>query len=71
MLYEKLDDLHILLKMCASFIFHLWLLYFSSGLKIYWLISSIFSLGTTISPWIVTLDALKPFTCEAPKQVSK
>ncbi|KAK3152410.1 hypothetical protein QOZ80_2BG0158520 [Eleusine coracana subsp. coracana] len=26
------------------------------------------SFGTTISPWIVTLDALKPFTCEAPKQ---
>ncbi|RLM64835.1 fumarylacetoacetase [Panicum miliaceum] len=25
--------------------------------------------GTTISPWIVTLDALKPFTYEASKQV--
>ncbi|PHT30860.1 hypothetical protein CQW23_27197 [Capsicum baccatum] len=23
--------------------------------------------GTTISPWIVTLDALEPFACEAPK----
>lgn len=27
-------------------------------------------LGTTISPWIVTLDALEPFACDAPKQVS-
>lgn len=26
------------------------------------------SFGTTISPWIVTLDALQPFTCDAPKQ---
>lgn len=26
------------------------------------------SFGTTISPWIVTLDALEPFSCEAPKQ---
>ncbi|KAI3928508.1 hypothetical protein MKW98_024109 [Papaver atlanticum] len=26
------------------------------------------SFGTTISPWIVTLDALEPFTCDAPKQ---
>ncbi|RLM65675.1 hypothetical protein C2845_PM16G02330 [Panicum miliaceum] len=26
------------------------------------------SFSTTISPWIVTLDALKPFTCEAPKR---
>ncbi|XP_058080460.1 fumarylacetoacetase isoform X2 [Magnolia sinica] len=26
------------------------------------------SFGTTISPWIVTLDALEPFACEAPKQ---
>ncbi|BBH00670.1 fumarylacetoacetase, putative [Prunus dulcis] len=24
--------------------------------------------GTTISPWIVTLEALEPFSCEAPKQ---
>ncbi|XP_072963093.1 fumarylacetoacetase [Typha angustifolia] len=26
------------------------------------------SFGTTISPWIVTLDALEPFACAAPKQ---
>ncbi|KAL3323399.1 hypothetical protein AABB24_037836 [Solanum stoloniferum] len=26
------------------------------------------SFGTTISPWIVTLDALEPFACEVPKQ---
>uniref|UniRef100_A0A0E0CHA5 Fumarylacetoacetase n=1 Tax=Oryza meridionalis TaxID=40149 RepID=A0A0E0CHA5_9ORYZ len=26
------------------------------------------SFSTTVSPWIVTMDALKPFTCEAPKQ---
>ncbi|GAB4830772.1 hypothetical protein Ancab_004805 [Ancistrocladus abbreviatus] len=26
------------------------------------------SFGTTISPWIVTLEALEPFACEAPKQ---
>jgi fumarylacetoacetase len=26
------------------------------------------SFGTTISPWIVTLDALEPFACDAPKQ---
>ncbi|KAE8689823.1 Fumarylacetoacetase [Hibiscus syriacus] len=26
------------------------------------------SFGTTISPWIVTLDALEPFACNAPKQ---
>ncbi|XP_078443574.1 fumarylacetoacetase isoform X2 [Wolffia australiana] len=26
------------------------------------------SFGTSISPWIVTLDALAPFACEAPKQ---
>ncbi|KAL8158702.1 hypothetical protein V2J09_000239 [Rumex salicifolius] len=26
------------------------------------------SFGTTISPWIVTLDALEPFACEAPTQ---
>ncbi|GMH15763.1 hypothetical protein Nepgr_017604 [Nepenthes gracilis] len=26
------------------------------------------SFGTTISPWIVTLEALEPFVCEAPKQ---
>lgn len=26
------------------------------------------SFGTTISPWIVTLDALGPFACDAPKQ---
>ncbi|KMZ65491.1 Fumarylacetoacetase [Zostera marina] len=27
------------------------------------------SFGTTISPWIVTLDALEPFSCDAPNQV--
>ncbi|KAK2633126.1 hypothetical protein EUGRSUZ_L00543 [Eucalyptus grandis] len=27
------------------------------------------SFGTTISPWIVTLEALEAFACEAPKQV--
>ncbi|XP_043816434.1 fumarylacetoacetase isoform X2 [Manihot esculenta] len=27
------------------------------------------SFGTTISPWIVTLDALEPYACDAPKQV--
>lgn len=26
------------------------------------------SFGTTISPWIVTLDALEPFGCDAPQQ---
>lgn len=26
------------------------------------------SFGTTISPWIVTLDALEPYACDAPKQ---
>ncbi|KAG6695487.1 hypothetical protein I3842_09G099800 [Carya illinoinensis] len=26
------------------------------------------SFGTTISSWIVTLDALEPFACDAPKQ---
>ncbi|GAB4830770.1 hypothetical protein Ancab_004803 [Ancistrocladus abbreviatus] len=26
------------------------------------------SFGTTISPWIVTLEALEPFACDAPKQ---
>ncbi|KAK9268261.1 hypothetical protein L1049_010704 [Liquidambar formosana] len=26
------------------------------------------SFATTISPWIVTLDALEPFVCDAPKQ---
>lgn len=26
------------------------------------------SFGTTISPWIVTLEALKPFACDPPKQ---
>lgn len=26
------------------------------------------SFGTTISPWIVTLDALEPFACDAPTQ---
>ncbi|KAH7545292.1 fumarylacetoacetase [Ziziphus jujuba] len=26
------------------------------------------SFGTTISPWIVTLEALEPFSCDAPKQ---
>lgn len=29
------------------------------------------SFGTTISPWIVTLDALEPFSCDAPKQEPK
>lgn len=29
------------------------------------------SFGTTISPWIVTLDALEPFACDAPKQDPK
>lgn len=28
------------------------------------------SAGTTISPWIVTMEALEPFICEAPEQVS-
>ncbi|CAL5390340.1 unnamed protein product [Camellia sinensis] len=28
----------------------------------------LFSFGTTVSPWIVTLDALEPFVCDAPKQ---
>ncbi|KAK8914408.1 hypothetical protein KSP39_PZI024119 [Platanthera zijinensis] len=27
------------------------------------------SFGTTISPWIVTLEALEPFACDPPKQV--
>ena len=27
------------------------------------------SAGTTISPWIVTMEALEPFICEAPEQV--
>ncbi|KAI7739619.1 hypothetical protein M8C21_008670 [Ambrosia artemisiifolia] len=27
------------------------------------------SFGTTISPWIVTLDALEPFACDAPNQI--
>lgn len=26
------------------------------------------SFGTTVSPWVVTLDALEPFACDAPKQ---
>ncbi|XP_052181671.1 fumarylacetoacetase-like [Diospyros lotus] len=26
------------------------------------------SFGTTVSPWIVTLDALEPFACDVPKQ---
>lgn len=26
------------------------------------------SFGTTLSPWIVSLDALEPFSCDAPKQ---
>ncbi|KAL6207203.1 hypothetical protein ACLB2K_024448 [Fragaria x ananassa] len=26
------------------------------------------SFGTTVSPWIVTLEALEPFSCDAPKQ---
>ncbi|CAK9156849.1 unnamed protein product [Ilex paraguariensis] len=26
------------------------------------------SFGTTLSPWIVTLDALEPFACDGPKQ---
>ncbi|KAI3771959.1 hypothetical protein L6452_03131 [Arctium lappa] len=29
------------------------------------------SFGTTISPWIVTLDALEPFACDAPNQIPK
>ncbi|KAK4760229.1 hypothetical protein SAY87_023360 [Trapa incisa] len=29
------------------------------------------SFGTTISPWIVTLDALEPFACAAPEQDPK
>ncbi|XP_057463644.1 fumarylacetoacetase-like [Actinidia eriantha] len=29
------------------------------------------SFGTTISPWIVTIDALEPFACDAPKQDPK
>lgn len=32
--------------------------------------SFVMFLGTTISPWIVTLDALEPFACDAPNQVS-
>ncbi|XP_071725146.1 fumarylacetoacetase [Rutidosis leptorrhynchoides] len=27
------------------------------------------SFGTTVSPWIVTLDALEPFACDAPTQI--
>ena len=27
------------------------------------------NLGTSISPWIVTMDALKPFVCNNPVQV--
>ena len=27
------------------------------------------NLGTSISPWVVTMDALKPFICENPVQV--
>lgn len=41
----------------ADIIFSLWFL-----LKIF--------LGTTLSPWIVTLDALEAFACDAPKQVN-
>lgn len=26
--------------------------------------------GTTISPWVVTMEALEPFICKAPEQVS-
>ncbi|KAJ9548443.1 hypothetical protein OSB04_020986 [Centaurea solstitialis] len=29
------------------------------------------SFGTTMSPWIVTLDALEPFACDAPNQIPK
>lgn len=29
----------------------------------------VFLKGTSISPWIVTLEALEPFKCEALKQV--
>jgi hypothetical protein len=43
--------------------------YFNCDLKIY--CASTISQGTTVSPWIVTLDALKPFMCDAPKQVRK
>ena len=49
--------------------FHLFT--FGSGLKLRCALTFTISLGTLISPWIVTLDALKPFTCEAPKQVRK
>lgn len=31
---------------------------------------TVFLKGTTISPWIVTLDALQPFACDAPQQVT-
>lgn len=33
-------------------------------------LSYVIFLGTTVSPWIVTLDALEPFACDAPKQVA-
>jgi hypothetical protein len=33
-------------------------------------LSYVIVLGTTISPWIVTLDALEPFACDAPEQVA-
>lgn len=62
MLYKKLEALHISHLGYVLPFLHL-------GLKLYCAFA--ISLGTTISPWIVTLDALKPFTCEAPKQVRK
>lgn len=33
------------------------------------LVPPAFSAGTTISPWIVTLDALEPFASDTPEQV--
>lgn len=32
-------------------------------------IANVCTTGTTISPWIVTLEALEPFSCDAPVQV--
>ena len=36
----------------------------------FWVVVVLCFLGTTVSPWIVTLDALEPFACDAPKQVA-
>lgn len=36
---------------------------------LYHLTNLVSMVGTTISPWIVTLDALEPFACNAPIQV--